>query len=52
MSAGEGERLSARHAGVAVHRVAGGDWLDLDPVERGAARPYPVAQSRAALVRT
>jgi hypothetical protein len=44
-------RLAATVDLAVRYRVDGGDWLDLDPVERGATRPYPVAQSRAALVR-
>jgi hypothetical protein len=31
-------------------RLNGGPWQDLDPVVRTAVRPYPVVESRAALV--
>lgn len=31
-------------------RLNGGTWQDLDPVVRTAVRPYPVVESRAALV--
>jgi hypothetical protein len=46
----DGFTVTAAFSFAVRYRVDGGDWLDLPPVERVAARSYEVVESRAQLV--